>query len=83
MRPIIYFDTDSINIINFIRAGTSSNRSPPPIVTDREIGPDGITPTEHEIVYYKTCLACREQQELCKVRDDVKYCCLENSDGVG
>ena len=35
---------------------------------EREIGPDGIKPTEHEIVYYKTCLACREQQELCKVR---------------
>ena len=35
--------------------------------SDREFGPDGITPTEHEIVYYKTCLACREQQDLCKV----------------
>ena len=35
---------------------------------EREIGPDGIKPTEHEIVYYKTCLACREQQELCQVR---------------
>ena len=35
----------------------------------REFGPDGIgvKPTEHEIVYYKTCLACREQQELCRV----------------
>ena len=38
-------------------------------VTEREFGPDGIgvKPTEHEIVYYKTCLACREQQELCRV----------------
>jgi len=36
-------------------------------VTNREIGPDGVKPTEHEIVYYKTCLACREQQELCRV----------------
>ena len=36
-------------------------------VTDREIGPDGVKPTEHEIVYYKTCLACREQQDLCRV----------------
>lgn len=26
-----------------------------------------VKPTEHEIVYYKTCLACREQQDLCKV----------------
>ena len=26
-----------------------------------------VKPTEHEIVYYKTCLACREQQELCRV----------------
>lgn len=38
---------------------------------EREIGPDGIKPTEHEIVYYKTCLACREQQELCKVRTKI------------
>ena len=30
-----------------------------------EFGPP--KPTEHEIVYYKTCLACREQQDLCKV----------------
>lgn len=37
-------------------------------VSNREIGPDGVTPTEHEIVYYKTCLACREQQDLCKVK---------------
>lgn len=36
-------------------------------VTNREIGPDGVKPTEHEIVYYKTCLACREQQDLCRV----------------
>ena len=34
---------------------------------EREIGPDGVKPTEHEIVYYKTCLACREQQDLCRV----------------
>ena len=36
---------------------------------ERQFGPDGIgvKPTEHEIVYYKTCLACREQQELCRV----------------
>ena len=37
-------------------------------VTNREIGPDGVKPTEHEIVYYRTCLACREQQDLCKVK---------------
>ena len=30
-----------------------------------EFGPP--KPTEHEIVYYKTCLACREQQDACKV----------------
>ena len=36
-------------------------------VDDREFTPEGVKPTEHEIVYYKTCLACREQQDLCKV----------------
>ena len=34
-------------------------------VTNSDFGPP--KPTEHEIVYYKTCLACREQQELCRV----------------
>ena len=34
-------------------------------VTNSDFGPP--KPTEHEIVYYKTCLACREQQDLCKV----------------
>lgn len=40
---------------------------------EREFGPDGIgvKPTEHEIVYYKTCLACREQQELCRVNGQI------------
>jgi len=30
-----------------------------------------VKPTEHEIVYYKTCLACREQQDLCKVNGQI------------
>ena len=42
-------------------------------VTDREFGPDGVKPTEHEIVYYKTCLACREQQELCRVSKQYQW----------
>ena len=56
------------------RGGTDVSHSNPRRVksgqvTEREFGPDGIgvKPTEHEIVYYKTCLACREQQELCRV----------------
>ena len=51
-------------------SGSNSNpvrRTKSGQVTEREFGPDGVKPTEHEIVYYKTCLACREQQELCRV----------------
>ena len=36
-----------------------------------EFGPP--KPTEHEIVYYKTCLACREQQDACKVLKIISY----------
>lgn len=60
------------------RGGTDVSHSNPRRVksgqvTEREFGPDGIgvKPTEHEIVYYKTCLACREQQELCRVNGQI------------
>ena len=42
-----------------------SDASATSMTNEDNFGP--IKPTEHEIVYYKTCLACREQQDLCKV----------------
>jgi hypothetical protein len=50
---------------------TKANRRGFNVVQRGEVGPEGVTPTEHEIVYYKTCLACREQHDLCQVSKQI------------
>ena len=74
--------TSSVSSVNSlptssVRATAASAASKRRKSSTRELGPDGdVTPTEHEIVYYKTCLACKEQQDSCAVRerDDNNHC---------
>ncbi len=61
--------TSSVNNVLTTRAtAASASAARRRKSSTRDLGPDGdVTPTEHEIIYYKTCLACKEQQDSCAV----------------